>query len=257
MAIKYSYPGQAISETKDKLYHLGREVKQENWQSTKSPDNTWELLNHSLGFQIPIDIEQLRLMVRPNLPWADMQFEERVGGEPLNPGESFKEWPHYKNTNYSDDTHREKDKFSHTYMERFWPKNKTSDLERGGIRFKYGDYQDVKRLLAKDPSTRQAFLPIWFPEDTGVVHGERVPCSLGYHFIIRNGFIHLTYYIRSCDFLRHFRDDIYMACRMVYDICEYIKKSSDIEILPGLFTMHIVSLHVFMKERGLLRQSNT
>ena len=66
----------------------------------------------------------------------------------------------------------------------------------------YGDLDDVVTLLTNDPLTRQAFLPMWFPEDTGVVHGTRVPCSLGYHFMQRDGRLSITYYIRSCDIVR-------------------------------------------------------
>ncbi len=81
-----------------------------------------------------------------------------------------------------------------------------------GIRYNYGDFGDVIRLLQREPFTRQAFLPMWFPEDTGSVHGERVPCTIGYHFMRRGNYLHIVYYIRSCDYLRHFRDDIYVAC---------------------------------------------
>ena len=41
-----------------------------------------------------------------------------------------------------------------------------------------------------------------------------MPCSLGYHFTLRGGLLHVTYFIRSCDFLRYFRDDVYMAMRL-------------------------------------------
>jgi hypothetical protein len=72
-------------------------------------------------------------------------------------------------------------------MERYWPKyiNWAQDEEPQdamfGIRYNYGDLNDVVDLLARSPATRQAVLPVWFPEDTGAVHGERVPCS---HFSI-------------------------------------------------------------------------
>jgi thymidylate synthase len=268
----HGYPSIAIKETKTRLYLWGRETKQEEWQSVKSPQDTWELLNHSLSFQIPITKGVLAKEVKPSLPWAEDQFQERVAGVPLNPGNTYMNWPYYTRTSYSDSTHRENHgRFSHTYMERFWPKivNKRNlaiakkgenlgDLPawkteyNEGIRFKYGDLQDVINLLRDKPTTRQAYLPIWFPEDTGVLEGQRVPCSLGYHFIIRKGFMHMTYYIRSCDYLRHFRDDVYMACRLNQHILEAI---SDVhpELMPGLFTMHIVSLHVFMNEKELLR----
>ena len=62
------------------------------------------------------------------------------------------------------------------------------------------------------------------------------------------------YYIRSCDFLRHFRDDVFLACRLTQEL---IKRSDNLpkSIEPGKLYMHITSLHVFYGERGLLRQS--
>src|SRR5262252_4926917 len=67
--------------------------------------------------------------------------------------------------------------FTHTYSERFWPNTA--------------------------------------PEDTGGVHGGRIPCTLQYHFLMRQHKMHMFYAIRSCDAVRHFRDDIYIACRLV------------------------------------------
>lgn len=269
----YQYPSIAIQRAKDYLYNFGQVVKQEKWQSIKSPDSTVELLNHSFGFIIPESLEKLQEEVKPNLPWAEDHFKERVGGEPLNPPPSAFNWPfamkkitgeHKGESKEFAEDHLKGGKFSHTYPERFWPKlaNSSGIFGREGIRFKYGDYQDVKNLLYRDPTTRQAYLPIWFPEDTGVVHGERVPCTLGYHFIIRNSKIHVIYYIRSCDIIRHFRDDIYLACRLAFDIsydlltrivdAEYPTKEV-IWFEPGTFTMHITSLHCFENERELLK----
>ena len=118
-----------------------------------------------------------------------------------------------------------------------------------GIRFTYGDLQDVVELLQMSPLTRQAYLPVWFPEDTGAHHGERVPCTLGYHFIIRGGALHIIYYIRSCDFLRHFRDDVYMAARLALWVYDRVGAA----LKMGNLTMHITSLHVFEADMPVLR----
>jgi thymidylate synthase len=102
-----------------------------------------------------------------------------------------------------------------------------------------------------DPETRQAYLPVWFPEDTGVVHKERVPCTLGYHFIQRMGYLHCTYYIRSCDFVRHFRDDLYLSLRLqlwMLNQLQSIRKTENFDwqlVKPGMFVFHCVSMHCF------------
>ena len=121
-----------------------------------------------------------------------------------------------------------------------------------GIRYEYGDFGDVIDLLQREPFTRQAFLPMWFPEDTGSVHGERVPCTIGYHFMRRGNYLHIVYYIRSCDYLRHFRDDIYMACRKLHWVLDTLKERDPErwgEVTPGYYAMHITSLHCFNKEK--------
>ena len=224
------------------------------WQSLDVSDKpemaTREIDSAVFGYDIPPDMGSLIMQVQPSLPWAEDHFLERVGGEPLNPPPSAAYWP-YAQQHHKDHVD-EGQKFSHTYPERFWPKYAEtggfnySGANRG-IRYPYGDLDDVVNQLVKDPNTRQAYLPVWFPEDTGAVHGERVPCTLGYHFIIRGGKLRITYFIRSCDFLRHFRDDVYMACRLAQWVCQQIAVGSTqrIQVEPSRLIMHIVNFHVF------------
>lgn len=242
-----AHPAIAIAKAKTKLYNSGLLVKQEHTHSRKSPDDTIELLNYILSCGVPHDLEEIVDQVRPNLPWADNHFEERVSGIPHNPPPSADEWPF----NPKSSEHRTTDKYSHTYPERIWPKRAnggdktlTHTFDREGIRYTLGDLEDLITLLEKDNSSRQAFLPIWFPEDTGAGLDHRVPCTLGYHFIIRRGFIHVNYYMRSCDIIRHLRDDIYMAMRLLLYIQERLGK-----VLPGVFNMYITSLHCYAKEK--------
>jgi len=251
-------PSLAISWAKDELCYHGYTVKTEKWQGISAPDDMWETLNISFQFFMPDTVEELAKEVEPNLPWADEHFDERVGGIPYNPPPSHVNWPFAQKNNkqFGGET-----KFSHTYPERIWPKyagNDKSNKINHGIRFDYGDFNDIINLLNKEPYTRQAFLPMWFPEDTGVVHNERVPCSLGWHFIRRDNNFHVIYYIRSCDYRRHFRDDIYMAARKLLYVLDKLKKQSPENwgnVKPGYFTMHITSLHCFNKEKEFLKQS--
>lgn len=249
----------AIIYTKEKLYNFGSKVDTYYWQSTKieSPE-TLELLNHGFTSPIPHSIEELQSEVNPNLPWAEDHFKERVSGKPLNPGKEYKNWPFYKRDS-SNDYHRTESggKFSHSYMERIWPK-KANKKRNQGIRYDYGDFNSIVELLNKDPNTRQAYLPIFFPEDTGCEHGERIPCSLGYHFIIRNNLIHVVYNMRSCDYLRHFRDDVYLACRKTQWLLSKLQSKNPqfSEVSLGTLTMYITSLHVFYQEKEVLKLKN-
>lgn len=251
-------PQDAIKWSKERLYQYGYEVETEKWQGIKPKDSMWEIMNHSFQMFIPNNLDELANEIRPNLPWADEHFVERIGGYPVNPPPSHINWPFAQKDNNEFISNK---KFSHTYPERIWPKfagDLSNTEKKEGIRFSYGDLYDVIKLLIKEPNTRQAFLPIWFPEDTGVVHGERVPCTIGYHFMRRNGYFHMSYFIRSCDIVRHFRDDIYLACRKLLWILSELKNNSNEweNIKPGYYSMYIVSLHCFKNEKGILKQKN-
>jgi hypothetical protein len=251
-------PSEAIKWTKSRLKDYGYIVKTEKWQGIDSPDDMWEVMNHSFQFFIPHTMDELIKEVKPNLPWADDHFKERVGGLPLNPPPSHEWWPYSQKNN---EQFGGNSKFSHTYPERMWPKFASSEpnSKLSGIRFDYGDLSDVVNLLEKEPFTRQAFLPIWFPEDTGVVHKERVPCTIGYQFMRRGNHFHMVYYIRSCDYIRHFRDDVYMACRKLMWILDILKERNPDswgDVTPGYFAMHITSLHCFNSEKTVLKMNN-
>lgn len=203
-----------------------------------------EIEDVSFSMRIPTQIKFLQIDVKPNLPWAEDHFLERVSGVPWNPPPSSDHWPFAVQGNAA---HKQDFKFSHTYPERLWP-NRIPESHPKGIRFPFGCLDNVISLLKNRPHTRQAYIPIWFPEDGWAAeHGLRVPCTLGYHVMQRNGELKIVYYIRSCDFLRHFRDDVYMAARLCQWIAEKINST------PGQLVMHISSMHVFESDVSRLR----
>jgi hypothetical protein len=218
---------------------------------------TWELREAVLQLGMPDTMSQAQAMISPNLPWAEDHFQERVGREPLNPPPSAKTWP-FAQTGHEDHVD-EFGKFSHTYPERFWPKHAGEGMveyngetvTHVGIRFRYGDLDDVVWRLIQNPLTRQAYLPVWFPEDTGAPEGERVPCTIGYHFMIREGRLHVSYTIRACDFMRHFRDDVYMAVRLGQWVRDQLPHEGQLEM--GELTMHVGSFHIFKGDRPMVK----
>lgn len=233
-----------------------------------------ELLFQDFSAPIPHSLEELSNQCKPNLEWCKAHIQERLSGFPYNPGNSYKLWPAYKHKASYDTFRKEQDKFSHTYMERIWPKiagqvndhhSESPDvlgevlmnlgtLRNRGIRYDYGDLDDVVNLLGREPFTRQAYLPIWFPEDTGAIHGGRVPCTLGYLFIRRGDNLHVSYHIRSCDYLRHFRDDVYLACLKVNWILDQLGEIPSWKgVKPGVFSMKIDSLHIFKEDLPTLQ----
>lgn len=255
----------AIEVTKQTLKKYGTNVPVGHWQGVDvkgKPDMMcYEVMNHSFTALISPDIDELKRQIQPNIPWADDHFLERVGGQGINPGVQYANWPYYVNKANDKFRTEGEGKFSHSYMERIWP-NDTEELGNEtmhGIRYRYGDLEDVVNLLKREPFTRQAYLPIWFPEDTGSVHGGRVPCTLGYHFMMRDNELHIWYPIRACDYIRHFRDDIYLACRLLLWVLDRLKMRDEgfdqvlwQNVKPGKLTMQIYSLHVFAAEVHML-----
>ncbi len=255
----------------DEIHRLRKEIlngvmlDRGEWQGKTSGEfnRVLEAHNVTLQCEVSISVPSWQEKVQPNLPWAEDHFMERVGGEPLNPGEQYKNWPYYE---AQGEDYREGGKFSHTYMERFWPKyagylpgmqNKAT--QRLGINSWYGDLNDLVELLIARPMTRQAYLPIWFPEDLDAAGGgERVPCTLGYHFQRRPrgsdygaDVLDITYFMRSCDYFRYLRDDVYMAGRLLQWIVDRVEGTEE-----GRLTMHIINLHVFADERVRLEQEH-
>ena len=247
-------------------------VKTERWQGVAANTDTYELRNacYEVWLDGIEDLDHWRADIQPNLPWADDHFLERVGGEPLNPGEQWKKWPWGQSAN----NFRAETRFNHTYMERLWPKfaRRTGDgklFEAGGsvrkypavdprpkygIAHHYGDLQDLVEYLAKEPYTRQAWIPLFFPEDTGFGDGGRKPCTLGYQVMVRENLAFMYYPLRSCDFLRHWADDCYLAVRLLLWIIDQCRLKSEFwkGVRPGSLAMHMTSLHVFANDREKL-----
>jgi hypothetical protein len=257
---KFGRFNDVIRWTAQQMYDYSYEVHTEKWQGKEikhDPKYTMiETLNLSFSCQMSPDIKEIGEQIKPNFAWADEHFEERVSGLPLNPPPSHVRWPYAQKNN---EEFGGLEKFSHTYPERIWPKfaSEIPNSKMSGIRYEYGDFNDVVELMSREPFTRQAFLPIWFPEDTGSVTGERVPCTIGYHFIRRGDWVHVVYYIRSCDFFRHFRDDIYLCAKKVFWLIEKLKEKDPENwnnVKPGMLTMHITSLHAWAVEKSLLKK---
>ena len=218
---------------------------------------SYEVRDVGFDLYVPKTLEELQDEYVPNLPWAEDHFKERVSGQPLNPPPSHAWWP-FGNT----ETHMSAGKFSHSYPERYWPKQAGEYLISGeyddpdlniGIRFEYGDLEDLVKLLQDRPMTRQAYLPVWFPEDlTAANEKHRCPCSLGYHFLVHeehNGLrMDCSYFMRSCDFVRHFRDDMYLTARLMQWVRDRVL------IRLGDMHVYISSLHCMEGDLDKMRE---
>lgn len=275
----YQFPTFAtcIEQLSHRLRYKSKLVHSARWQGSDIANRpemaTHELTHTAFCVNLPHEDRDLYAAdIQPNMPWAEDHFQERVCGFPINPGVEWENWPYSRSAaNFLDSNGQ----FNHNYMERYWPKlaNKAhgpsgtaEEFERlldrdninrydphFGIRYDYGDLGDVVKLLASDPYTRQAYLPVWFPEDTGG-GSKRAPCTIGYHFLMRDGRLDINYHIRSCDFVRHFRDDLYLTVRLlmwVLEVCRACNPDWN-DVVPGLFVMQIGSLHIFRNDYHMM-----
>lgn len=258
-------------------------VHTEKWQgvdiSSKPEMASYELMNYTFTHDLKGDgdLQHWREDVKPNLPWADDHFDERVCGYPINPGVEWANWPWGDNAARFLDHHG---MFNHNYMERYWPKHAHTNLLDAtatpdewvnqadanhkhwrdcttmGLRNTYGDLNDLVKSLAANPLSRQEWFPIFHPEDVGEVVGGRKPCSLGYQFWVRGGRLHIYYPLRSCDFFRHMQDDIYLTIRLLIWVLNRCREIDNkwLDVQPGTFTMHCTSLHVFANDMAAMRK---
>ena len=198
----------------------------------------WETLNTTIYMPMAETAHLLQKDTLADQPWTDLHFEERMTPDPVNPGETYKLWPWNTFNDESDDYIRHNKKFSHTYMERYWGKVAQPDV--------IADY------LKKNKGTRQAYFPVWWDEEDAQhrADGNRIPCTLGYLFMIREDIMHITYYIRSQDLLRHFRNDIHLTVRLA----QWVRDKIGSHIRMGQLTMHVGSLHLFQTDKYALEK---
>ena len=127
--------------------------------------------------------------------YCKQEIADRTCGEPLNPGNSYKIrldlWQALMSK-------QEGDRFDYTYSERI---NNLNQLD------------NAISALKEDIHSRRSLISIWDPRDSCEVAGynTRVPCSISYQFLIRNGKLMVLYYIRSNDYFKHFVIDIWLT----------------------------------------------
>jgi thymidylate synthase len=242
MQIRANNLNQGINNCRRALALHGKTVSTDNWQGDTSPFKFIEVINLNLECPMEEDIKKLIDLCDPFLPWADEHFEERVGGVPLNPPPTHTKWLSKTEEYLETDS-----KFSHSYPERLWSKG----LHKG-IRYEIADLGSAVELLKKDLYTRQCYIPMFFPEDLSAANeNKRIPCTLGWHLLVRGNQMHCQYPMRSCDALRHFHNDLYFANRLVLWMIGQLDK----DLKPGSILFSATSFHCFENDVYALNKS--
>jgi len=248
----YQRPSEAFKEVERELWEMGIEVHPETMQDKYIKNNPDYCTKELRGYSFMIanwaweekDVERILAYFFPGdsdsvRSYIEEEFLNRTSEIPTNPGSSYKHrlglWEEFLHEG----------KFAYTYSERISPQLDT-----------------VLDELRKNPNTRQAIINIhsnicpldYWPEhaETNVVNRSkdldniggqgRVPCSIYYQILLREGKIDLIYAMRSCDFLTHFPVDVLLALKLQNWFAEKI------ELGVGRFTYFVGSLHAYYKD---------
>lgn len=215
-----------ISEVHRDLFEMGVVVKPRTMQDKDVRGlkgfATLELSGYSFAIMETDDLDQMIEDRGLSLEWCETDFKERINTEPpaINPGEAYKlrdEWEEFVHNG----------EFAYTYNERYI-------------------YQltDTIEVLKFDPASRQAVMTVYEgAKDSGNRAGnKRVPCSMYYQFLVRDGKLDVIYTMRSSDFMVHFPYDIWMAARLRDHIAEKIN------VPVGRLIYFSGSLHAYQKD---------
>ena len=224
------------SDVRRDIHEMGVMVHPQTMQDKDVRDNqdyrTLELSPY--GFTIVDGSDAMGLLDSLELSstWLEAEFAERIT-DMVNPGTAWE----LRREVWSQFIHN--GAFAYTYSERMnMPVDFTGPIKAPGA------LAAVFHELHDHPDTRQAVLPIFCgPMDLRNMGGKkRIPCSLHYQFMRRNGALQLIYVMRSSDFLTHFPYDVALAIRLQ----EYLAK---LLVMPvGHFTFFTGSLHLYAKD---------
>ena len=144
----------------------------------------------------------------------------------MNPGEAYKLRHDVWDEFLVERSYAIEKRFEYTYAERMHDQIKVNVEE-----------------LKKHPETRQAIIQIHNRmRDQEMMGKERIPCSMTYIFMIRDGKLDIIYYMRSTDFATHFQNDIWLAMELQNWMAAQIGRE------VGKYIMFANSLHIYKKD---------
>lgn len=227
----FSTPYELMSESMRDIWEMGIVVKPKSMQNKVVEGNDDYLTKEILMYQYcltSLDPEEpLYITDKRSKEWVEAEFEERVREFPMNPGDAWK---------IRQDVWEEflvRGQFEYTYNERL---NYRNNLDT------------IINELKRNNDSRQAWLPVFSPDDLqGIGGGFRLPCTLGYQFVIREGLLHIIYNQRSADIFTHFGNDVALAWRLKNYVAEKVGVQS------GYLYHNITSFHAYQKDWGKLR----
>lgn len=239
---------EARGEIARDLKEMGVKVRGKSMQDKEGDFPTLELDNYGYTVTHPS-----RLDLLPTMPWCEVEWQDRLNAIMGNVSPLGTSWLERS------DRHMDWSRFIE-YNGRPLPMYTTLDKirelepEAAGdpirLAYSYGErlalndqVLKVVRELRRNGPSRQLFVSMWDPNhDPDRIGNRRVPCSLGWHFMKRDGKVNMTYIMRSCDFVTHWQNDVWLALKLLDLICHMTKNER------GRFSQVIFSFHVYEKD---------
>ena len=239
---------EAKGEIARDLKEMGIEVENERMQDKEGSFPTLELINYGYTVTKPHTIQ-----LNPIQPWTGREWEDRLNGIEGSPSPLGTAWSSRSDNHMNWEQYLEYDGnplpqgITLDRMRQISPHAKNDPLR---FAYAYGErlalndqVLRVIRELRKNGPSRQLYISVWDPgTDIERIGVRRVPCSLGYHLMLRSGALHMTYTMRSCDFVTHWQNDCWLALHLL----DYIAKKTGNSV--GSFCQFINSFHVYSKD---------
>lgn len=223
----YSNLLEMYKEVERDLFEMGVGISSNTMQDKDVQGDTDYDMKELVGYSYRVTdvnndkIESFIKELNLNRTYLVVELAERVGGVAKNPGDAYK----FREKVWQPFLHL--GKFSYTYSQRMGP-------------YIYRALAELKRHR----QSRQIIIPIYWPNrDTDNWGGRsRVPCSMYYQVLLREGRIDLIYNMRSCDLYEHFPYDVSLACFLIGWF------SRKLNIQEGHLIHQIGSLHIYRKD---------
>jgi hypothetical protein len=236
---------EAVKEVERDLWEMGHKVKNKSVQDQVGEVESREIVGYSFtlldGQDWPETFETLGLKDgRDCRRYVEAEFSERIQPlNPPNPGLAWMERPDVWNKFLHGG------RFSYTYSERMHELRAPFT----GDQLVLNQMKSTNFLRSdKDPSSRQLVIQIYDAHLDSMNRGgiARVPCTMYYQILYRNGICYLIHNMRSCDLYTHFPIDLSIS----WLLSKYVAGKDEISRV----IMQFGSLHAFekdLKPRGI------
>lgn len=112
----------------------------------------------------------------------------------------------------------------------------------------HSQWQRVLELLAKDSDTKRAVLSIFGPDELAIDDNPDVSCTIAAQFLLRDGALHMTCYMRGNDAFMGMPSDIF-SFTVLQELAAH-----QLGVRLGHYSHHVGSMHLNAPDRAKARK---